>query len=123
MPGINQSILKNPEISLFGSAYRTHLWMDLYRSIGDNNISFEIVFAGPNEPDFELPSNFRFIKSYVKPIQCVEIASRNARGELIMLIADDCIFKTKTPLDILYNTYKSYNNDKLIFIIVQIHDG
>lgn len=75
MPEINQSHLKKPEISLFGSVHRPHLWMDLYRSIGDNSISFEIVFVGPNDPDFELPSNFKFIKSYVKPTQCIEIAA------------------------------------------------
>ena len=106
--------MKKPEISIFAPAHRPQNWMDFYRSIGDNDISFEIIFVGPNEPDFELPSNFRFIKSYTKPTQCAEIASRNTRAELIMNVADDCEFRTKRPLDMLYNTYKSYNNDKLI---------
>ena len=106
--------MKKPEISIYGSAHRPQNWMDLYRSIGDNNISFEVIFVGPNEPDFELPINFKFIKSYTKPAQCVEIASRNATAELIMHVADDTEFRTKKPLDMLYNSYKSYNNDKLI---------
>lgn len=106
--------MKKPEISMYGSAHRPQNWMDLYRSIGTNNISFEVIFVGPNEPDFELPSNFKFIKSYTKPTQCVEIASRNTTADLIMQMADDTEFRTKAPLDKLYNTYKSYNNDKLI---------
>jgi len=106
--------MKKPEISIFGSAHRPQNWMDLYRSIGDNNINFEVIFVGPNNLDIELPSNFKFIKSYTKPTQCIEIASRNTTAELIMNIADDCEFRTKRPLDMLYKTYKSYNNDKLI---------
>jgi hypothetical protein len=106
--------MKKPEISIYGSAHRPQNWMDLYRSIGDNDISFEVIFVGPNEPDFKLPSNFKFIKSYTKPTQCIEIASRNTTADLIIQMADDCEFGTKRPLDMLYNTYKSYNNDKLI---------
>lgn len=106
--------MKKPEISICGSAHRPQNWMDLYRSIGDNNINFEVIFVGPNNPEFELPSNFKFIKSDTKPTQCVEIASRNATADLIMQMADDTEFRTKAPLDRLYNTYKSYNNDKLI---------
>ena len=103
-----------PDISLFGPSYRPENWMDLYRSIGDNDVSFEIIFVGPNEPDFKLPSNFKFIKSYTKPMQCFEIAARNTTADLIMNIADDVEFRTKRPLDRLYNIYKSYNNEKLI---------
>lgn len=103
-----------PSISIYSSAHRPQNWMDLYESIGDNDVSFEIVFVGPNEPDLELPSNFRFIRSYTKPTQCFEIASRNTAADLIMPVADDLEFRTKQPLDLLYNTYKSYSNDKLI---------
>lgn len=103
-----------PKISIVGSAHRTQYWMELYNSIGHNNTSFEIIFVGPNEPDFKLPDNFRFIKSLVKPTQCLEIAVRNTRADLIMQMADDVVFRTERPLDKLYDTYKSYNNDKLI---------
>ena len=115
--------MKKPEISIYGSAHRPQNWMDLYRSIGDNNVSFEVIFVGPNNPDFELPSNFKFIKSYTKPAQCVEIASRNTTAELIMHMADDCEFRTKRPLDMLYNSYKSYNNDKLILSCRYMRNG
>lgn len=107
-------MLGKPQISIFGSAHRPQNWMGLYESIGDNDVEFEIVFVGPTEPDFQLPNNFRFIKSHVKPVQCYEVASRNTTADLIMPIADDLEFRTPRPLDRLYDTYKAYDNDKLI---------
>ncbi len=104
----------SPEISIFGSAHRPKNWMSLYESIRNNDISFEIIFVGPNEPDYKLPKNFRFIKSFVKPAQCCEIAARNATGNIIIDTPDDIEFITKKPLDKLYNEYKSYNDDKII---------
>lgn len=103
-----------PDISIYGSAYRPELWMRFYDSIGKNDISFEIIFAGPNEPTFTLPDNFKFIKTDVKPAQCVEIAARQTRADLIMDVADDTVFLQEHPLDMLYETYISYNNPKLM---------
>ena len=88
--------------------------MDLYKNIGENDVEFELVFVGPNQPDYRLPNNFRFIRSLVKPTQCLEIALRNTTADLVMNIADDCMFKGSRPLDRLYETYKNYNNDKII---------
>jgi len=88
--------------------------MDLYKNIGENDVEFELVFVGPNQPDYRLPNNFRFIRSLVKPTQCLEIALRNTTADLVMNFADDCMFKGSRPLDRLYETYKNYNNDKLI---------
>ena len=116
-------MMETPGISIIGPSYRPENWMDLYRSIGDNDVSFEIIFVGPNEPDFKLPDNFKFIKSDVKPEQCFEIAARNATADLIMNIADDVEFRTNRPMDRLYNTYKSYNNDKLILSCRYMLDG
>ena len=104
----------NPKISIFSSAHRPQNWMDLYKSIGENDVEFELVFVGPNQPDYRLPNNFRFIRSLVKPAQCVEIALRNTTADLVMNMADDCAFKGSRPLDRLYETYKNYNNDKII---------
>jgi len=104
----------NPKISIFSSAFRPQYWMDLYKSIGENDVEFELVFVGPNQPDYRLPNNFRFIRSLVKPTQCLEIALRNTTGDLVMSVADDCMFKGSRPLDRLYETYKNYNNDKII---------
>lgn len=104
----------NAKIAIVASAHRPRNWMALYNSIGDNDIEFELVFVGPNSPDFEVPKNFRFIKSLVKPPQCVEIAVRNTTADLMMNMADDCEFYTPRPLDKLYNLYKSCNSDNVI---------
>lgn len=88
--------------------------MALYNSVGPNDVSFEIVFVGPNKPEFNLPINCKFIKSNVKPAQCFEIAARKTMGELIMPIGDDMEFTTERPLDKLYTAYHSYSNEKLI---------
>ena len=103
----------NPKIGIVASAHRPQNWMSLYKSIGDNNVVYELVFVGPNPPRYELPKNFRFIKSLVKPTQCLEIAYRNTTADLVMNMADDTTFKISRPLDRLYETYKSYNNDNV----------
>ena len=116
--------MDGPVISLYGSAARPQYWINLYDTLGDNKIGFEIVFVGPNVPDFSLPDNFYYIKSNVKPAQCVEIAARNTAGLLIMQIADDIEFKTAKMLDILYGVYTSYNdNEKLIVSCRYMMDG
>lgn len=104
----------NPKIGIVASAHRPQNWMGLYKSIGDNDIEFELVFVGPNPPDYDLPGNFCFIRSLVKPTQCIEIALRNTTADLVMNMADDTTFKISRPLDKLYETYKSYNKDKII---------
>lgn len=113
----------NPKIGIVASAHRPQNWMNLYKSIGDNKIDFELVFVGPRPADYKLPPNFRFIKSLVKPTQCLEIAFRNSHAELVMNIADDCVFTIPHPLDRLYETYKSYNNDKIILSCRYMMDG
>jgi hypothetical protein len=92
-------MLRTPDISLFGSAHRPQNWRDLYRSIADTRVSCEVIFVGPNPPDFKLPDTFRFIKSLTKPTQCFEIAARNTKGDLIMNVADDTEFRTNQPFD------------------------
>lgn len=111
---MNPKTTMNPKISIFSSAHRPQNWMDLYKSIGENDVEFELIFVGPNKPDYRLPNNFRFIRSLVKPTQCLEIALRNTTADLVMNMADDCIFKGSRPLDRLYETYKNYNNNKII---------
>jgi len=102
------------DISIYGSAYRVEKWMALYQSIGTNKISFEIVFAGPREPTYPLPKNFKFIKTDVKPAQCLEIAARETQADLIMQLADDVCFQGSKPLDRLYAEFVAAKNSKLI---------
>ena len=102
------------DVAIYGSAYRAEEWMDLYQSIGTNKISFEIVFAGPREPTYPLPKNFKFIKTDVKPAQCLEIAARATQADLIMNMADDTRFQEERPLDKLYDAFVAANDSKLI---------
>lgn len=103
-----------PEISIIAPARRPSHWMNVYNNIGHNDVTFEMIFVGPNEPNFELPHNFIFIKTNVKPAQCYEIAARKARGNLLLNFGDDIFFNIKSPLDKLYNEYRTYNDEKII---------
>ena len=88
--------------------------MGLYENIGVNDVAFELVFVGPNAPKFQLPDNFTYIKSNVKPAQCWEIAARNATGTLLMWMADDSLYVTERPLDKLYSVYRDCQNENVI---------
>lgn len=109
-------------ISIIGSAARPENWEASYESIGDNEIPFEVIFVGPNEPKFDMPDNFRFIKSNTKPTQCVEIASRAAIYPLLMMFGDDIRFVTDHPLDNLYETYTK-NDDDLTMVSCRYQPG
>jgi hypothetical protein len=110
-------------ISICSTAYRPENWMSLYRSIGKNSVAFELVFVGPNYPKFELPKNFHFIQSNVKPSQCYEVAVRNANGNFILHVADDCLFLTENPLDKLLDIYNKSINKNIIVSPLLMENG
>lgn len=112
-----------PMISIFAAAIRPECWMDFYNSIGENETPFEVVFVGPNKPNYTLPSNFTYIQTQVKPTQCFEIGRRACRGELLLNTADDCNFVTEHPLDRLYEEYTAYNDDNLILSCRYMQNG
>lgn len=114
--------MTTPGISIIATAARPENWEALYESIGANDVPFELVFVGPNEPRFSLPEGFRFIKSYVKPAQCAEIASREAIYPLLMVFGDDIIFTTERPLDGLYDTYVE-NADERTMVSCRLRSG
>ena len=101
-------------ISIIASAVRPENWPGLYDNIGENNIDYEVVFVGPNEPQFKLPDNFKYIKSHVKPAQCVEIAVRHASGTHLLWTADDHLFTSERSLDRLWEVYSRYDNENNI---------
>ena len=98
------------QISLIAAAHRTKDWMAFYNSI-HTNLQFEVIFVGEKNPDFELPFNFHYIYSPVKPAQCAEIALRKAKGEVISWTADDAEYGP-FALDKAYEMYKAENNYK-----------
>jgi len=84
------------EVSIIATAHRPKNWEIVFNSVV-SNLNFEVIFVGPKKlpKNTNLPDNFRFIKSKVKPTQCVEIAIRASRGKFLLLIADDLVFETK----------------------------
>lgn len=108
--------MDKPIISVIGAAIKTKYWLRCYESIARNNQTpFEMIFVGRTRPDFPLPDNFRHIYSTVKPPQCVEIASREAKGEYLFPISDDLIFATmyeeESALGNLYEYALRLNDD------------
>lgn len=114
--------MTTPVISLIASAARPENWQMVYDSIGDNDVEFELVFVGPKPPICDLPENFVFIESNVKPAQCWEIAARRASGELLMWVTDDIVFTTEAPLDTLYRLYRESGNKRAI-ISTAMHEA
>ena len=115
---------KKPLLSIFASAYRTDNWMSIYNNFGKPSlVDLEFIFVGPNIPNYDLPKNFHFIQSHVKPIQCLEIAARNATGDFIMQAADDCLFTSNHPIDELYKTFLRNKSEKIIVSCLQAWDG
>ena len=120
--------MEKPIISLIASAIRVHLWPELYTMLcNKNNVKFEIIFVGPLDveywqelcatfPAYSSMENFHFIHSDAKPVQCVEIACRNAIGEFVMLIADDLLFYPET-LNAMYDYAMRIWDEKTIVSI------
>lgn len=104
-----------PKISLCAAAARPQFWQRLYNSLQGNTVPFELIFVGPNKPDFELPSNFKYVYSNVKPAQAYAAAFGLASGELGCWMADDCVYDDPistcpNALDIVWDRYQEMQN-------------
>ena len=104
---------KSPILSLIGPAKRTKLWLSYYETLKANEVSFEVIFIGPEKPTFNLPENFKFVFSEVKPQQCLEAASRLAKGEYLMPTGDDLVY-SEYALDKLYEAIQGAASDLAI---------
>jgi hypothetical protein len=98
------------DVSLFGSSNKPDLWMRMYNSSLKNKSSFQVVLVGDVKPDFELPNNFKFIYSKVKPSQCYEIAARHCDGKYMNLSGDDLIYDDYY-LDNMIKFHKNFCDD------------
>jgi len=76
-------------ISAYISSIRPYRWMKIHEMLKRTGLSFEVIIVGPNDPDFELPSEIKFFKSLVKPSQCFHIAASKCSGETMLQIVDD----------------------------------
>lgn len=120
-----------PKISLCAAAARPRFWKRFYDSLAGNKVEVEVIFVGPNRPDFELPANFVFAQSNVKPCQAYSHAINIARGELIGWTADDVIYNgpiaaCPNALDLIWEAYmrakEEYGDNKTILSQVTIED-
>lgn len=109
------------KISICASALRPKNWKKCYDSLLSNIIEWELIFVGPNSPDFEA-KNFIYIQSNTKPSQCYQCAFNQAKGELIHWSADDTTYPNNA-LDNIYNFYKSFNDNKIVVAFRTIEDG
>ncbi len=100
-------------ISCFGPGVRTENWMRLYNSLATSKVDFDLTIISPRDPPCELPSNFKVIKTNVKPAQCAEIGFRFTQGEFVMPVADDEIFSNEA-LDQLLELWKPLKNERAL---------
>ena len=101
----------SPKISVICSGIRADKWKKYFSTLSNSKVSFEFIVAGHIKPINNFPSNFKHIQTSVKPAQCVEIAAREARGDLIMLTADDCKLSNGF-LDKYYSFYQDNCSEK-----------
>ena len=45
------------DIAIVAPAIRVQNWMQIYKSLYPTIYKFQIIFAGPNIPNFKLPNN------------------------------------------------------------------
>jgi hypothetical protein len=118
----------NPIISVVAPAIRENYYARFCESLqqtapkvtcdGDTDpIPFEIVFVGSKPPTGNMPDNFRYIETNVKPAQCAEIAARYAVGEYLLTAADDYLY-SENYLRKMYWFSRKINMDKAIFLNV-----
>ena len=110
------------DISLCASAIRIKDWQLFYKSIQMNNCKVEVIFVGDVIPDYDLPDNFKFTYSPVKPAQCWEAALRMAKGRYISLTADDAEY-TPSSLDKMVQFMDSRFNNKIVGSFQTIENG
>jgi len=105
--------MNKPVISIYMPAVRPQLWMGVYESLEQSNIPFELIAVGHVPPEYKLPDNFHFIKTKVKPVQCVEIGFRACKGEYCIYSHDDLFFGSNT-LDLLLRKWLEINNELVV---------
>ena len=97
---------EKPFISVIIPAINPINWETVIKNLYSDKIKFEIIFLGPFKPINKLPNYCRYIKTFVKPPQCLEIGYKQSNGNLIMQFADDCKFSVEDPLCKIFDLWK-----------------
>lgn len=106
-------------VSLFASAVRDKLFPYFLDSLKTTKIPIEVIFAGPlpevKEMEYAPFLTYKYIHTEnIKPAQCYEIARRACQGELVHWTCDDAEY-TPYLMEKVYESWKSGNNEKLIY--------
>ena len=100
------------KVGVFCSSNNPSMWPGLYMSLTHNKIDFNICVVGPTSPptstSYNLPPNFKYIQSNVKPVQCCFIAANNTEGDYIINVPDDA----RLSPGYLDKTYSVVNGQK-----------
>jgi len=131
------------KVSLIASSVRPQLYEDFFKSLKGTSVEYEVVFVGNidlrnpalkeqiecevyceySKETIYFGNHWKYIRTKnIKPAQCYEIARRNAVGETIVWVADDCEF----PNDVIgkaYTYWKASKNNKLILSIQTKESG
>jgi len=102
--------MTKPIVSVIVPTIRTSNWDVLLDSLSNNDIEYEVIFVGPEDNKKKLESNVRFIRTAVKPNQCIHIGILLSKGEYVINTADDYVF-SNNALDLLYKGLKSIGED------------
>ncbi len=84
------------QFSLVMPSIRPQLWLRFCNCLKNTMLNWEVIAVGDVAPSEDvmknLPSNFRWINSSVKPSQATHIAFMEAQGEIVSLTADDALY-------------------------------
>jgi hypothetical protein len=115
------------EVSLIASSVRPQLYDSFFDSLKGTSVKYWVNFAGNLtgcgdmddcaicDLEAKYPLHYKATRN-IKPAQCYEIARRDAEGEVIVWVADDCEF----PNDVIgkaYRYWKSMDDEKLVLSI------
>lgn len=102
-----------PEVTICVSTIRPQNWKIFWECLEGAKTNHEIIFVGPYVPNFELPSNVRFIHTHVKPIQCWQIAANESQSDTIMFSSDDMKILSNN-LDSLYAAHAKSDDKRIM---------
>ena len=82
------------DVSVIVPGYRYWEWKQVFQSTKDSleDLSFEIIFVGPDNKSGVMGENVTFIKDFGAPGRCLQIGAANATGKYLTWACDDGVF-------------------------------
>lgn len=113
-------------LSIVVATNKQTYWKRFCEALAKNNAEFEVIFVGPvGDGINNLPVATKFIdvpEKEIGAVQCWEIGARAAKGELLGLVTDDCVF-TPGVLDAVVIAASKCKNRFDMFSARYIHNG